>query len=127
MIKIKRITELPQKEDGFRIMVENICPEEIDLENMDVDLWLKEIAPDSGCYGCLGENNSGFSEFKEKYRHKLRNKKTLLKIIKDLENEKGTVTLLYCMDDKNNCAAILKEKLEGYRVIGKSVGRIHGS
>ncbi len=44
-----------------------------------------------------------------------------------MENENGTVTLLYCSPDKEqNCAAVLKEKLEGYRVIGRSVGRIHG-
>ena len=127
MIKIKRITESPQNEDGIRIMVESKCPEEIDLKEANVDLWLKEIAPDLECYDCLDENPANFDEFKEKYRDKLRDKKTFQKIIRDMENENGTVTLLYCSpDEEQNCAAVLKEKLEGYRVIGRSVGRTNG-
>lgn len=127
MIKIKRITESPQKEDGIRIMVESKCPEEMDFKNAEVDIWLKEIAPSHGCYECLEENPHAFPKFKEKYRDKLQGKKTLIKIIRDLENKNGTVTLLYCStDDEKNCAAVLKEKIEGYMTINKSIGRIHG-
>ncbi|HML04315.1 MAG TPA: DUF488 family protein [Methanobacterium sp.] len=127
MIKIKRITELPEKEDGIRIMVESKCLEEIDFKDVEVDLWLKEIAPSPECYECLEEGASAFDKFKEKYRDKLRSKKTLIKIIRDLENKNGTVTLLYCSaDNEKNCAAILKEKLEGYMTINRSIGRIHG-
>lgn len=127
MIKIKKITESPQKEDGIRIMVESNCPEEIDLKEANVDLWLKEIGPSPECYECLDENTANFAKFKDKYREILRCKKTLVKIIRDLENEKGIITLLYCsFDENNNCATILKEKLEGYGVISKSIGRIHG-
>ncbi|WP_414468535.1 hypothetical protein [Methanobacterium sp. ACI-7] len=64
---------------------------------------------------------------KKRYRAKLRGKKTLQKIIRDIEKENGTVKLLYCsQNSRNNCAVILKEKLEGYNVISGSVGRIHG-
>jgi uncharacterized protein YeaO (DUF488 family) len=75
-------------------MVESKCPEEIDLKEVEVDLWLKEIAPDPECYECLDENPASFDEFKEKYRDKLRGKRTFQKIIRDMENENGTVTLL---------------------------------
>lgn len=127
MIKIKRITEAAQKEDGIRIMVENVCPDEIDFEGAKIDLWLKEIAPGPECYECLDENSSGFTDFKKRYRNKLRGKKTLQKIIRDIEKENGTVTLIYCsQNSQNNCAVILKEKLEGYKVISGSIGRIHG-
>ncbi len=55
MIKIKRITESPQKEDGIRIMVESKCPEEMDSQKMaDVDLWFKEIAPEPGMLRVFG-------------------------------------------------------------------------
>ncbi|MGB9980055.1 DUF488 domain-containing protein [Methanobacterium sp.] len=127
MINVKRITEMSQKEDGIRIMVENTCPREINLEKAEVDLWLKEIAPGPECYECLNENVSGFTEFKKRYRNELQGKKTLQKIIRDLEKENGTVTLLYCShDEENNCAVILKEKLEGYKIIRGSIGRVHG-
>jgi uncharacterized protein YeaO (DUF488 family) len=127
MINIKRISEPAQKEDGIRIMVESNCQNDINFKDAEIDFWFKEIAPNPECYECLDENNSGFLEFKEKYREMLKSKKTFQKIIRDMEDENGTFTLLYCSpDDENNCAAILKEKLEGYRIIREYVGRIHG-
>jgi hypothetical protein len=51
----------------------------------------------------------------------------LLKIIRNIEKEKGTVTLLYSGDDPEcNCAVVLRDKLSGYRIVSRTVGRIHG-
>ncbi len=44
-IKIKRIYEKADKEDGFRILVDRLWPRGFTKENAAVDLWLKEIAP----------------------------------------------------------------------------------
>lgn len=127
MIKIKSIQEPALNEDGFRIMVEEICVEDLDSKKSEVNLFLKEIAPSSNCYAFLNKNNLNFDKFKEQYRSELKNKKTLQGIIRNLEKENGTITLLYCSGDPvNNCAAVLKEKLQGYHVIRGSVGRIHG-
>ena len=48
MIKIKRAYEEPSNEDGFRILVDRICPRGLSKEKVKVDLWLKEIAPSEG-------------------------------------------------------------------------------
>jgi uncharacterized protein YeaO (DUF488 family) len=127
MIKIKNIQEPARNEDGFRIMVEEICVEDLDSKKSEFNLLLKEIAPSSNCYAFLNKNNLNFDRFREHYRSELKNKKTLQSIIRNLEKENGTITLLYCSGDPvNNCAAVLKEKLQGYHVIRGSVGRIHG-
>ncbi len=44
MIKIKRIYEPVDEEDGFRILVDNLWPHGISKENAQIDLWLKELA-----------------------------------------------------------------------------------
>jgi NAD+ synthase (glutamine-hydrolysing) len=54
-------------------------------------------------------------------------KKALIAIVRKIEKENGTVTLLYsARDPECNGAAVLRDKLKGYGVVGKAVGMIHG-
>jgi len=45
MIKIKRIYEKSEKNDGFRILIDILWPRGLSKENARIDLWLKEAAP----------------------------------------------------------------------------------
>jgi uncharacterized protein YeaO (DUF488 family) len=45
MIKVKRIYDPAQKEDGFRILVDQLWPRGLSKDKVKIDLWLKEIAP----------------------------------------------------------------------------------
>lgn len=45
LIKIKRVYEVPAKEDGKRILVDRLWPRGISKESGKIDLWLKEISP----------------------------------------------------------------------------------
>ncbi len=127
MFKIKSIYEPADGEDGFRILVDKRWPEELSKEDAKVNLWLKEIAPSKNTDKWVTEDAVDFEGFKEEYRRELRKKKTLISIIRNFEKENGTVTLLYSEHDPEcNCAAVLKDKLDGYRTIGRSVGRLHG-
>lgn len=121
MFKIKRVYELPEEEDGFRLLIDKSWPEGLSKEDVKVDLWLKEIAPTKDIDEWSEDDSARFDEFKEKYRGELRKKKTLIKIIRDTEKEKGTVTFLYAASDpEHNAAAVLRDKLSGYRTIGQS-------
>jgi uncharacterized protein YeaO (DUF488 family) len=127
MFKIKNIYEPADEEDVFRILVDKSWPEELSQEDAKVDLWLKEIAPAKDIDKWITENSVDFEGFKKEYREELRKKKTLIFIIRKIEKEKGTVTLLYsARDPECNGAAVLRDKLKGYGVVGKAVGRIHG-
>jgi len=127
MYKTKSIYEPPEGEDGFRIFVDKSWPEGLSKEDAKVDLWLKEIGPTKDVDEWVSGDSVEFDEFKENYRCELRGCKTLIKIIRDIENEKGTVTLLYSIgDSEHNCAVVLRDKLSGYGVIRGSIGRVHG-
>ncbi len=92
MLRIKGIYELPHEEDGFRILIDESWPKNLSREEAQVDLWLKDISPpdlpqwdDEYCIrsaGVEGENPE------ELWRQ------TALKLIRDTEKEKGTVTFL---------------------------------
>ena len=45
MVKIKRVYEKPEAEDGMRILVDRLWPRGLTKEKASIDLWLKDIAP----------------------------------------------------------------------------------
>jgi uncharacterized protein YeaO (DUF488 family) len=44
-LTIKSVYELPEKEDGMRILVDRLWPRGLTKEKAKVNLWLKDIAP----------------------------------------------------------------------------------
>ncbi|MGB9980356.1 DUF488 domain-containing protein [Methanobacterium sp.] len=127
MFKIKSIYESPGKKDGYRILVDKSWPEELSKEDTKVDLWLKEIAPTKNIEEWIIEDAVNFDDFKREYQKELRSRKTIIMIIKKIAKENGRVTLLYSSHNLEcNCAVVLRDKLNGYKTIGRSVGRLHG-
>lgn len=95
MLRIKRIYELPKEEDGFRILIDESGPKGLSKEEAKVDLWLREIAPTKNLGKWPEDDRAHFNEFETKYHDQLQKKNTLIKLIRDTEKEKGTVTFLY--------------------------------
>ena len=127
MIKTKRAYQPAEESDGFRILVDKLWPRGISKEKAKLDLWLKDIAPSNELRKWYSHDISKWPEFKNKYLDELRNKKTMLKYIKDLERERGTLTLVYsAKDEEHNNALVLKDKLQGYKTIKKNINRTHG-
>lgn len=127
MFKIKSIYKLPGKKDGYRTLVDKFWPENLSKEDTKVDLWLKEIAPAQNIDKWIIEDSVDFDDFKKEYMDELRSKNTLITIIKKIEKENGKVTLLYsARDPEHNCATVLRDKLNGYKTVSRSVGRLYG-
>ena len=108
VIRIKRVYDLPAREDGFRLLVDRLWPRGMTKEKAKIDLWLKEVAPSDDLRRWFAHDPKRWLEFKSKYEAELKNKKELLAKIKKMEKEKGTVTLLYSAKDKehNNAVAL---------------------
>jgi len=77
------------------ILIDEFWPEGLSPEEAKVDLWLKEIKPPK----CLGEwsemDPTYFEKVEGKTGEELQRKKTLIKVIRATEKEKGTITFLY--------------------------------
>jgi uncharacterized protein YeaO (DUF488 family) len=113
MIRVKRIYDHPSKEDGFRILVDRLWPRGLSKNKAKVDLWLREIAPSDGLRKWFSHDPEKWEEFKRKYKEELKRQKESLDIIRQLESEKGIVTLLYsAKDEKHNNAVVLAEALQ---------------
>ena len=116
MLKIKRIYDLPEKGDGFRVLVDRLWPRGISKERAHLDLWLKEIAPTDALRKWFHHDPTRWTEFVAKYRKELAGRKNLVQQIKKLEADHGGVTLLYSAHDPAcNQAVVLRQFLKGAR------------
>ncbi len=110
-LKIKRIYEKPQKEDGVRILVDRLWPRGLGKEDAQIDLWLKEIAPSDGLRKWFNHEPEKWDEFKRRYLEELGNKTQELETIRSYI-KKGRVTLVFgAKDERYNNATALMEYL----------------
>jgi len=111
-IEIKRVYDEPEKEDGFRILVDRLWPRGLTKKKAKVDLWLKEIAPTTELRKWFAHDPEKWAGFKKRYLAELKeNKEALLKIKEEMKN--GNVTLIYAAkDEAHNEAQVLLNKLK---------------
>jgi uncharacterized protein YeaO (DUF488 family) len=111
MIKIKRVYDPFEREDGKRILIDRLWPRGIKKEDLKMDEWLKEIAPSDKLRKWFSHDPKKYEEFKKRYAKELEDKSVILKRIKS-ESKKGTITILFsAKDTEHNNATVLKELL----------------
>lgn len=112
MIKLKRVYELANKNDGYRVLVDRLWPRGLTKEKAQVDLWLKDIAPSTELRKWFGHDSSKWSEFKKRYHNELKENPIAVAQLVDLL-EKRDITVVYGANDEiHNEAVVLKEYLE---------------
>lgn len=129
MFKVKRIYEEPDKEDGYRILVDRLWPRGVSKERAKLDGWIKDIAPSNELRKWYGHEIDKWPEFKVKYLKELDGRKDLLKQLKILDKFHKKVTLIYsAKDEEHNNAVVLEELLnQPTKTVKASISRIHGS
>ena len=108
MRKIRRIYEESKRDDGYRVLVDRLWPRGLSKEKAKVDLWMKEIAPSNELRKWFSHDPGKWDDFKKKYKRELEDKEELLNRIREIEREKGTITLLYSAKEEkyNNAVAL---------------------
>ena len=114
MIKIKRIYEKPESQDGKRVLIDRMWPRGVKKEKAALDFWMKDLAPSPALRKWFGHKENKWPEFRKKYRKELSGKTGKTKELKAMGKN---ITLLYAAkDEKHNNAAVLKEYLEKRRI-----------
>lgn len=113
MVKIglKRAYENPEDCDGRRILVDRVWPRGVSKERLNLDSWLREIAPTSELRRWFGHDLQKWEEFKRRYFSELADRQEL---VDELLNKvaQGRVTLVFAARDvKHNNAVALMEYL----------------
>ena len=115
MIKLKRVYEAVEEEDGYRVLVERLWPRGISKERANLNEWMKEIAPSPELRKWYAHDVEKWLDFKKKYIGELSQKSELVEALLQ-RSQQGTVTLIYAaQDEEHNSARVLKEYLENNR------------
>lgn len=114
-VKLKRIYEKAEKEDGIRILVDRLWPRGISKEAARLDHWLKKLAPSNELRKALHQDEVTFEVFTSQYKEELKTgeQKEAFSTLQDIiEEASQQVTILFAAkDEAQNNANVLKELL----------------
>lgn len=109
MIKLKRVYEPVDKDDGIRVLVDRLWPRGVSKSKVDV--WLKDVAPSEDLRRWFNHDPSKWEEFKRRYFDEL-DKNPKIEILLQLIRKNTNVTLVYASKSPYNNVVALKEYLE---------------
>lgn len=115
LIKLKRIYDPPEEDDGYRILVDRLWPRGVSKEKANIDEWAKSVTPSTETRKEFGHDPNLMEEFKRKYIYELDHNELSGEFVDHVRQklEHVNVTLLYAAKSRTvNHATILKEWLE---------------
>ena len=108
-IKLKRVYEKPDPEDGKRILVERLWPRGLKKEEIKIDVWLKDVAPSTELRKWYAHDPAKWTQFKERYWKELDAEPEQVSALAK-ECKQGMFTFVFgSKEEKLNNAAALKE------------------
>jgi uncharacterized protein YeaO (DUF488 family) len=113
MVRVKRVYEKADKQDGWRVLVDRLWPRGVKKEAAHADVWMKEVAPSDALRKWFGHEPAKWVEFQRTYRAELAQKKELLVELRKMAQDHGTLTLLFgAKDQEHNQAVVLAQVLK---------------
>ncbi|HJW83386.1 MAG TPA: DUF488 domain-containing protein [Anaerolineae bacterium] len=112
MIRLKRVYDPAASTDGRRFLVERLWPRGIRKDALQLDGWLKDVAPSDELRRWFGHDPDRWVEFQRRYRKELDARPDACRPLLDAAR-RGSVTLLYsARDTERNNAVVLQRYLE---------------
>jgi uncharacterized protein YeaO (DUF488 family) len=111
-MKLKRAYDAPAKSDGRRVLVDHIWPRGVSKGALQLEDWLKDLAPSARLRVWFGHDPAKWDAFKERYFGELDRRPEAVERLM-AKSRKGTVTLVFAAKDiHHNNAVALKEYVE---------------
>lgn len=112
MIQVKRAYEQPSKDDGERFLVERLWPRGIKKQHLQVEAWLKDVAPSTELRKWFQHDPTKWDQFRRRYFRELEKHADVWQPLV-ARGRRGRVTLVYSAHDtEHNNAVALKEFLD---------------
>jgi uncharacterized protein YeaO (DUF488 family) len=94
-VRVRRVYDEPQKEDGTRVLVDRVWPRGLAKDRADLDEWAKEAAPSTELRKWYGHEPERYDEFRKRYKDELADPEhqAAVEHLRDLA-EQGPLTLL---------------------------------
>jgi len=112
MIRIKRAYDDLTPADGKRVLVDRLWPRGKSKQDLDLEEWMKEVAPSGELRKWFHHDREKWEEFRARYFQELEDRpETWQPLLQMAQDE--TLTLIYSAKDReHNNAVALKEFLE---------------
>ena len=114
MILLKRAYDPAGARDGYRVLVERLWPRGVRKTDLQLDAWLKDVAPSPELRRWFGHDPARWNEFAARYRRELREHpaaEALAELVRRASVR--TVTLVYgARDETHNSAVVLRGEVE---------------
>jgi uncharacterized protein YeaO (DUF488 family) len=110
-VAIKRLYEKPAKSDGHRILVDGLWPRGFNRSKLQVERWLREIAPSAALRKWYGHQPKKWDEFRRRYRQELAAspRKELVEELVKLARQSKVTLVFAAKDAERSNAAVLQE------------------
>ena len=114
MVAIKRIYELADAGDGYRVLVDRLWPRGFTKERAAIDEWLREIAPSDALRQWFDHRPELWAEFKERFAKELDTEAGRAHVSRLRQRSvEGPLTLVYASkEERYNNAVAIREVLE---------------
>jgi uncharacterized protein YeaO (DUF488 family) len=110
-VRAKRIYDPPERDDGYRVLIDHIWPRGVSRERARLDEWARELAPSDELRKWFDHVPERFDEFRARYCDELA---AQYERLDDLRRRaaSGPLTVLYAARDReHNNAVVLAELL----------------
>ncbi len=111
-INIRRVYEPPMNDEGYRVLIDRLWPRGLRKDQVQFDIWLKDIAPSTELRRWFQHDPAKWSEFKARYFLELDAQPEAIADLVD-RVKAGPVTLLFgARAERISNAAALVEYLD---------------
>jgi uncharacterized protein YeaO (DUF488 family) len=111
-IRVKRAYDKPQKTDGFRVLTDRIWPRGVRREDLQLDAWLKDLAPSTKLRQWFGHDPEKWDEFRQRYFQELKAHPDEIRRLRD-QARHGPLTIVFgAKQERFNNAVALREYLQ---------------
>ncbi len=125
MIRVEHVYEHKGRDRGNRFLVDRLWPRGIRKEDLQIDGWLRDVAPSDALRHWFGHDPARWEEFKQRYFKELDEEPAAWQPLLEAARRGDVVLLEGARDLEHNQAVALKDyleaRLQGAASSGKSI------
>lgn len=112
MIRIKRVYDQHEPGDGSRFLIDRLWPRGMKKETLQMDGWLKDVAPSDELRRWFGHDPAKWAEFCHRYHAELDGNSKVWRPLLDMAKRQDITLLFSAHDIEHNNAVALRSFLE---------------
>jgi len=107
-IRIKRAHEEPSQNDGYRILVDRLWPRGLTKDRIQLNMWIKDVAPSHELRRWFGHDPQKWREFKRRYFIELNTNPSVIETLLPILWSESVVTFVFGSKEEklNNAVAL---------------------